>query len=175
MAFRIGSLLICGVLFSACIGCKEEGVPKYPVTGSLIYKSKPLEGAVVSFTPKSNGRPASAITDSNGKYSLSTDVSDDGALADEYTVTIAKYDRTVAELPIVDAASDDAEDVTEDAEGVTDEYPAGYNEMEASEKSASIAKNLLPLKFADPGRSPLVVQVKESPEGNVFDFNLDKL
>jgi hypothetical protein len=167
MAFRIWSLVIGGVLFSALTGCEEEGVPKYPVTGSLTYKSKPLEGAIVSFTPKSDGRPASAVTDSNGEYSLSTDVSDDGALPDEYTVTIAKYDRTVTEQPIVEAAPEEPIDIT-------DEYPAGYDEMEAAEKAASIAKNLLPRKFADPSRSPLVVQVKESPEGNVFDFDLDK-
>lgn len=170
MVSRIVWLSICAVLFSACLGCEEEGIPKYPVTGSVTYKGKPLEGAIISFTPKSDGRPASTTTDSEGKYSLSTDVNGDGAVAGEYAVTIAKYDRQVTQPPPPPSSDDELEEPVD----ITEEYPAGYDEMDAAEKSASVAKNLLPRKFASPATSPLQAQVTDSLDGNVFDFDLGK-
>jgi len=172
MAFRSGVVWICGIVLLQAVGCSvDDEIPKFPVTGNVIYKGKPLAGAVVSFTPVSTGRPASAITDASGKYALTTDVSGDGALADTYKVTIAKYDR---KLPPEPPEAEKPGELTEESLDITDEYPAGYDEMDAVEKAAAVAKNLLPSKFSNPDTSPLTVEVKDTAESNVFDFDLGK-
>lgn len=172
MAFRITVSVICGILVSSFLGCStDDKIPKFPVSGSVTYKGKPLEGAIVSFTPTTAGRPASAVTDSNGKYALSTESNGDGALADIYKVTIAKYDRQPpAQLP----TPQEPRDATKDMLDITDEYPAAYDEMDAVEKSAVIAKNLLPPKFSNPRTSTLVAEVKSTNDKNEFNFDLGK-
>ena len=60
------------------------------VTGSLDYQGKPLQGAMVSFTPVEGGHPATGETDSEGNYSLTTFKAGDGAVPGEYVVTVQK-------------------------------------------------------------------------------------
>lgn len=158
-------VLIAGL--SACQGCGgEEGVPTYPVTGTVTQKGKPVEGAIVSFTPIADGKSASAVSDASGKYSLTTNVSGDGAQEGQYNVTIAKY---ATKLPEKATPNTDAE---ADPYDITDEYAEDYNEMEESEKAAAIARNLLPEKYANPSSSKLVATVSATGP-NTHDFKLD--
>ena len=60
------------------------------VTGSLDYQGKPLQGAMVSFTPVEGGHPATGETDNEGNYSLTTFKTGDGAVPGEYVVTVQK-------------------------------------------------------------------------------------
>ena len=77
-------------------GCGGSEFPAtYPVTGTVNYKSKPLDGATVTLVPKDlAGRSASGITDADGKFALSTyfgpEHSPTGALPGEYAVTVSK-------------------------------------------------------------------------------------
>ena len=169
MGIRATWILVCGSLLCVCAGCEEPGTPKVPVTGTVTFNGKPLDGAIVSFTPKTEGLPASATTDAEGKYVLTTETNGDGAVIGEYAVTIAKYDRKAPVIPEVteEQESDETIDITE-------EYPPGYDEMDASEKAAAVAKNLLPRKYSDPNATPLVAQVKESSDDLVIDFELAK-
>jgi len=71
------------------LGCREAGTaPTVPVTGTVTYNNRPIEGVNVLFTPAS-GRPASGTTDAAGRFTLSTFDRDDGAVAGTHTVTIA--------------------------------------------------------------------------------------
>ena len=153
-----------------CPGCEEPGTPKVQVSGTVTFKGKPLEGAIVSFTPKAGGQPASGTTDSAGKYVLSTESNADGAVAGDYVVTIAKYDRKEPPVP----PGEEEKPKSDEPIDITDEYPAGYNEMDAAEKAATVAKNLLPMKYANPETSPFVAQVTDGSEENSIDFELSK-
>jgi hypothetical protein len=78
------------------------------VTGKVIYRGKPVEGARVMFYP-SGQRPAAGTTDAEGRFTLLTWKPGDGAMAGEAVVCIAKmkpvdipnspYDGAVSVLP----------------------------------------------------------------------------
>lgn len=80
------------LLAVACVlilGCGADGPAVAPVTGTVMYKNQPVEGAQVMFTP-AEGRPAEGTTDALGKFSLSTFATGDGAVLGEHRVTIVK-------------------------------------------------------------------------------------
>jgi hypothetical protein len=175
ISFCISSALFSCLLFCGCSGDNLE--PVYPVTGTVTAKGKPVEGALVAFTPVKPGVgiAASAITDSSGVYKLSTRASADGAAAGQYSVTIAKYDKKLPPKkekdaePKAEATSDSAANA--EPYDVTNPYPPGYNEMTEAEIAASIAKNVLPAKYANPASSNLTAEVKNGT--NTFDFQVD--
>ncbi|MEJ7637546.1 MAG: hypothetical protein WKF75_06030, partial [Singulisphaera sp.] len=80
-------LMTAGVL--AVSGCSDDGLPtRYPVSGTVTYKGKPLNGGQISFIPESaDGRAASGDI-KEGAYSLTTQSKDDGALPGKYHVTL---------------------------------------------------------------------------------------
>ena len=166
----VRSLVAC---FSSCTfvlllcGCSGEvGIPTIPVTGTVTQKGKPVEGAIVAFTPSEGGPSASGITDASGVYSLTTRSSGDGAVAGKYMVTIAKYDKKPP------AKQPPASDKETDPADITNEYPEGYNEMQAAEIAAAVSKNLLPPKYSQTATSKLEAEVKQGGE-NKFDFAVD--
>jgi len=59
------------------------------VTGTVRYKGKPLTNAYIAFVPDESGvRSASATTDSEGRYYLTTFQSNDGAPIGKHRVVI---------------------------------------------------------------------------------------
>ncbi|MFO0797495.1 MAG: hypothetical protein U0804_08450 [Gemmataceae bacterium] len=87
----------------AAAGCGGDG-PKYvPVSGFVKVDNQPYPNAVVSFQPvgsKENsapGRGSSAVTDSNGHYTLYVDDGTRGAVVGKHKVRIqTKRDEPVA-------------------------------------------------------------------------------
>jgi hypothetical protein len=57
------------------------------VTGTVTYKGQPVKEVTVTFTP-ATGRSARGVTDAQGKFSLSTFKTDDGAVPGSHKVTI---------------------------------------------------------------------------------------
>jgi hypothetical protein len=160
------------LLFSGLIaigGCSGDDLePVYPVTGTITMKGKPVEGAIVAFTPTEGGTPASGTTDAAGVYSLTTRSSGDGAVVGKYNITVAKYDQRLEEKKAKPAA---AAGELADPYDITNEYPTGYDEMQASEIAASLSRNLLPPRFANPSLSKLTAEVTAGT--NQFDFKLE--
>jgi hypothetical protein len=77
--------------FIVClVGC---GPKMATVRGKVTYKGQPVNGGTVYFTPKvpdgqfEAGRPAVAMPDSNGEFSLTTNSKNDGALIGTHNVT----------------------------------------------------------------------------------------
>ncbi len=155
------------VLVVLSFGCASEvGIPTYPVTGTVTQKGKPVEGAIVAFTPREVGSSASGVTDASGVYTLTTRSSGDGAAVGKYMITISKYDKKPpAKAPPVSNKETDPSDIT-------NEYPDGYNEMQAAEIAAAVSKNLLPAKYSQTATSNLEAEVK-STGNNKFDFTVD--
>jgi hypothetical protein len=89
------------IVFLACLGlallacsCSSGPARKrcYPVTGSVQVKGQPAQGVLVVFYPANKPDPsapsASATTDSEGKFKLSTYEADDGAPPGDYDVAL---------------------------------------------------------------------------------------
>lgn len=75
------------ILFAAlpCLGCGGRPGPiaqieeVVPVSGTLTYDGKPLEGFQVTFLPTDGRRAATGVTDSDGKFTMGTNRVGDGA------------------------------------------------------------------------------------------------
>ena len=73
----------------ALVGC--GGGPDLPemgqVSGTVTLDGQPLDGATIEFVPQS-GRPSSAITDAEGKYTLRYSARTNGATLGKHNVSI---------------------------------------------------------------------------------------
>ena len=80
-----------------CIGCGSSEVPKpkedlVPVSGSVKLKDKAEEGIQVIFNPVGNNtksRGGTAVTNSEGEFSLKNFANQDGLPVGEYAVTFS--------------------------------------------------------------------------------------
>lgn len=78
--------LICAIF---AIGCGSGDETLAPVSGIITLDGKPLAKAKIDFMPQSGGRPASGITDEDGKFSqVGTFVMGDGATVGENWVAV---------------------------------------------------------------------------------------
>lgn len=60
-----------------------------PVTGTVTYQNKPVDGACVVFIPNGS-RPASGLTDAQGRFTLLSFAMNDGAVLGDHVVCITK-------------------------------------------------------------------------------------
>jgi len=87
-------LCLCGiVLISSLVGC-SGGLSVNYVEGTVTHDGAPLEGATVTFSPKTSGGKeltASGVTDAKGVYKLTVvqgGKKDKGAMEGSYMVSI---------------------------------------------------------------------------------------
>jgi hypothetical protein len=138
-------------------GCSNSSrPPTYPVTGTVTLQGKPVAGAAITFVPTGDGEAASAITDSDGKYALTTWESGDGARPGEYRVKVSKQ-----ELAAVDPSKLVQNLSIEEEQKI-------YVE---SKKPAPPAKRLIPSKFENEETSGLVHKVEGKP--TTFDIKIE--
>ncbi len=129
-------------------GCKpaRKGPATVPVTGVVTLAGTAVAGATVAFQPGEGGRSAAGITDSSGRYELSTYARNDGAIPGEYSVVIVKFDATPTGSP-----------------GTAKDYKPPTGEIPPP-------KNELPAKYADAKTSGLKATVNAGQ--NSIDFPL---
>jgi len=76
---------------AGCGGASGPDVELHPVTGEIVLDGKPLADARVTYTPKSGGKSASAMTDAAGKYVLDYMEGNSGVPAADYSVSVSTY------------------------------------------------------------------------------------
>lgn len=86
------------IALAVVVGC-SGGHGTASVSGTVLYKGQPVEGATVIFHPKGEGpiaKPAQGKTDSGGHFSVTTYFGPDdqpaGAMPGDYVVTVSKID-----------------------------------------------------------------------------------
>lgn len=125
--------LSCGLLV-VLVGCGEA---KIPVSGSVLYNSQPLPNVNVVMI-RSDGRVASAVTDSSGNFaSVTTDKPGDGAPVGEYKVSITPVS-TVSESPT---------SADEYAIPQKSPIPQAYMSATSSGLSVVVESGMSPIKF----------------------------
>jgi hypothetical protein len=86
------SLFLLGLTFGLASCGRSDRPVVNPVTGKVLYRGEPAEGAQVTLVPLENSDPDArrpgAMVRSDGSFRLSTYASYDGALAGRYAVTI---------------------------------------------------------------------------------------
>jgi hypothetical protein len=92
-----GALAIVLLLAIGC-GPRPGSDPTAKVSGTVTYLGKPLEGVSVAFMP-TRGRPASGVTDSSGKFVLSTFGTGDGAVLGTHKVVLAEMPDDAQPMP----------------------------------------------------------------------------
>ncbi len=92
LAQWMGVSLVAIVLIGCGI-CPRDGLSKYPLHGKALINGAPQACIVARFVlsgeekTKSSGRYPVGVTDANGEFRLSTNGTEDGAVAGEYAVT----------------------------------------------------------------------------------------
>jgi len=143
--------VVVGLVVGTCLlGC---GAPPdiAPVSGVVTVEGTPVEGAQVLFMPMGK-RPASAQTDADGRYHLSTFEENDGAMLAEHAVTIM-YQRPIYVSPMGPLAGK-----PQDLAPLPKPPPADW-------------KSPIPKKYSNPAAPLLSATVQEGD--NVFDFDLE--
>jgi hypothetical protein len=89
ISLRLSMLMLIVTGAALLAGCGNRNPATYAVTGTITYRGKPVDNAGVMFMPN-NGRPASAITDAQGRFTLRTFKDSDGAIEGENVVCVSK-------------------------------------------------------------------------------------
>jgi hypothetical protein len=149
---RIAAALAAGIAVSA-LGCgADDGIgQRYPVSGSVTYKSQPIEHGRISFVPVKTGEGRAAAGEiSDGRYRLSTAGSDDGALPGSYRVSFLAKEVDLTEVKA--------------------NQKGGSARPKDVIKANKTAKNLIPVKYSSTETSGKTADVKAG--GNTIDFDL---
>ena len=160
-------LLLCGVLVMSA-GCGEKnpfGTAK--VTGTVLVDGAPLEGINVSFALVSgDGMSAGGLTDSNGKFTLTSGGAPvgSGAVPGEYNVTFfkAEYDAPPTPPP----KTNEKEEVDPATGRVRRSLPTG------APLPPPKPIYLIPQKYEDPKTSGIEPVKVEAGKTNTFEFEL---
>jgi hypothetical protein len=151
----VSTLVTAGIVLT---GCSNSSRPRtYPVTGTVTSHGKPVAGAAITFVPAGDeGEAASAITDSEGKYALTTWQAGDGARPGEYRVKVNKQ-----ELAAVDPSKMVKNLSIEEEQKI-------YVE---NKRPPPPAKSVIPSKYQDDQTSGLIHKVEQKP--TAFDIKIE--
>ena len=149
------------------LGCADDtGLAKrYPVSGMVTYKGTPLESGTINFAPADAKGRAAGGTITDGKYSLTTQDPNDGAIPGKYRVSVVAklIDRSQVDLKIKKPREGAITEAEKKAMAIV--FP-----QKVAARAAATAKNLIPAKYSSPETSGLTTDVKE--QSNNADFPL---
>ncbi|MBR9802873.1 MAG: carboxypeptidase-like regulatory domain-containing protein [Rubinisphaera brasiliensis] len=124
-ATRSGCCLAACLLALSCVtGCGGGDGPELAtVSGTVTLNGQPLHGAVVTFLPKSGGRPAMANTDEDGHFKLNYSSTEMGGVVGSNTVRVSK------------------QEAKPDGSGQQELIPEKYNEQSSLEYEVKPGRN----------------------------------
>jgi hypothetical protein len=135
--------LCLGLQIVGCGGAKASREPIFKVSGKILYKGKPVEGANVTFMCAEKNRSAFGRTDESGAFKLTTFVSNDGAVPGKHVIVVTSLE-SVDSTPV--------------AEIGTQEYVPPTNNKSTDPVPP---KNAIPAKYADIKKTDLFAVVTE--------------
>lgn len=139
-------------LVVSLVGCSgSKGPATAKVSGVVKHNGAPVDGATIVFSPVAGGRPATAVSDSQGHYDLSTYGDKDGAVPGDYKITVEKT-KTEGETP--NLTYEQINDMQQRGEPVP----------------GPVTKNLLPEKYISPATTDLSATVKSGTNDVPLDL-----
>lgn len=163
--------LALSLLTSGCSG-PNPSAECIPVSLTVTYKGKPIEGAQVSFNAAGKGaRSCQGTTDESGRAVIGTFSTDDGAMPGAYTVAVGKA-KNLAGTGMGDASKIDRDAAAGLKGGASFQDPAAnYLKHMNAKGELKEQEQALPPKYADPATSGLKFTV-EGPSANDFKVEL---
>jgi hypothetical protein len=175
----------CVLVVSGLYGCGPgaPAVKTVPVTGTVTYKGNPVEGAIVSFLSAADGRPAGGQTDSQGKFSLKTNLSGsksvDGAVEGNYTITVSSATSAPRPFGTPGAGTDPSGVSPDQMDAMRKKMQSQHGSAPGSEDPSSEreqvlaqSKSTLPAKYADLATSPFKDKAVKAGATNDFPLEL---
>jgi hypothetical protein len=121
----------------AACGCGGSDHPDtVQATGTVTFNGEPVSGAKVVFAAASLD-PATGITDSSGRFELSTFGTNDGAVPGQYAVTVTKT-KSVGGMSADEEHAALAAGQKVPPPQTVDELPAKYKSAETSDLTAEV-------------------------------------
>ncbi|MCA8998568.1 MAG: carboxypeptidase regulatory-like domain-containing protein [Planctomycetaceae bacterium] len=140
-------------------GSDPNRKPTHPVSGTVKMGDAPVGQASVTFSPVQGQPVATARTDAEGKFTLTTYEAGDGAAAGNYKVLVSKSGGS--------PAKESSPQSVHDAISTGGPPPSAHSGPSAPGDGSS-----LPQQYAGSETTPLTATVEEGKE-NVFDFQLE--
>lgn len=132
-------LLPASLLAAVVAGC-GGGPDVASVTGTVNLDGKPLEGAMVVFTPVAGGRSSGGRTDATGHYELIFSEDREGALPGEHLVRVSTFQKG---------------DPDSGKQGVPEKVPPKYNSRSELKKTVKDEANVIDIDLeSQPGAVP---------------------
>jgi hypothetical protein len=106
---RLSALAILAAGLVSAAGCGDSGPRLFPVVGRVTLNGKPVREMLINFQPVGNthGNGAHAMTDTDGRFTLSDMRGGEGAYAGEYKVSFYPALGTKQEIdPSIDVVND---------------------------------------------------------------------
>jgi hypothetical protein len=149
----------CVLICASMMGCGGGAArPELvPVSGTVLFKGEPVEGATVTFSNKDAPRSAQGVTDASGKFRLTSYDTNDGAVPGEHAVTITKA-----------AAVEGPAQMTQ--ENAMEMMKRNTGAMQAGNLSDQKPAMVLPEKYADAKTSG---ETRTVAKGDANDFKFD--
>ena len=155
-------LLLCGITIG-CMPRTGNRPATAPVHGRVTFQGKPVANASVCFLCPGASRLATAITDIDGNYQLTTYDHNDGAVIGTHTVTVNKLPDEPRQTP---AASNDPQDRAVRDKAIELAMQQAARQLRQAERSSYS----LPAKYGDHKTSDLHKEVLEGD--NAIDLEL---
>jgi hypothetical protein len=134
------------VLALGCSSKDPNRLETVPVTGTVTYNGKPVDGAIVTFLARKENIPATGMTDAEGRFSLTTYEDGDGAVIGDHDVSVNK---TIGSASTAVSIDEDPEHYTP---GIT---------------PPPVVKHLVPERYSQPDTSGLKVTVAKGVKNDV--------
>jgi len=151
-------VVIVAVGLSGC-GSSDGHPDRVDAGGTVTYNDEPVAGAQVVFRVK-GGHAATAVTDEDGQFILSTFGQQDGAIPGEHTATVVKTTKVELDDPSSDPGNSN-----------TMEEAMTASAKAAAQGDAPTTKSLIPARYGNPETSELKFTVSAT-DTNDFDIKL---
>ncbi|MDR1480796.1 MAG: carboxypeptidase-like regulatory domain-containing protein [Planctomycetaceae bacterium] len=133
-------LSICVLFFAGDCSNRSKLVGLVPAEGVLKFNGELVEGATILFSPVSQSKAASSVTDTNGKFKMMTLNPNDGAYPGEYNVVVKKTEeRGEIDEPVnVDELSKSGRIVIKDTRELIQHLPQKYASFNTTDLKITI-------------------------------------
>jgi hypothetical protein len=153
---------------AAALGCGDSSglPPRYRVSGTVTYNGKPLERGTINFAPADGKGRAAGGTITDGRYSLTTQDPDDGALPGKYKVSVVAKATDPSKVDLKIKKPREGSQTEAEKKAMAMVFP-----QKVAALAAAKAKSLIPARYISPETSGLTFEVKEQ-SNTAADFDL---